>query len=180
MASYSPVVEGDDVIDAYLYGKTIDPKYGLHRLYNSDAGMHTDYVKQKYPNKDIPVYEQEIDNSFFTPVTPTHNQIKWDTPTGSDSSTIFSNGNITGKGVDVGGFMLKSGTRSDGLNVFQAQDIWKYNPGDYLRKWLTVPHKDLRSAATDKLKNTLMLMGLREADVLGTPVITRTPVYKYK
>ena len=42
----------NDVIDAFLYGKEIDPGFGLYRqAMGKDFGTHTDYVARYYPQK---------------------------------------------------------------------------------------------------------------------------------
>lgn len=81
---------------------------------------------------------------------------------------------IIGRGVDAGGHLLRYGKLPNGTPVVQEQDIWKYNPKDYKDKWLKAPDSKVK----DKIKNKLLQLGLREVDILGTPVITRTPVYK--
>ena len=43
----------NDLIDAFLYKKPISPKFGVKKLDTKDYGVHTDYVKKYYPDKDI-------------------------------------------------------------------------------------------------------------------------------
>lgn len=168
-----PAIAGaDDIIDAFLYKKDIDPRFGLHRIYGADAGMHTPYVSKNYPNKDIPVYEQAANRRMWAPVTSNKRGIQWDNPVGTDENDVFVNPELLGKGVDVGGYLMRRGVLN-GKPVYQAQDIWKFNPEDYMKKWLT---NNPNPSFTDKLKSILMRMGLRETDVLGTPILTRTPV----
>lgn len=166
------IIDANDVVDAFLYKKDIDPRFGLHRIYGADAGMHTSYVSKNYPNKDIPVYEQDANPVLWAPVTSNKRGIQWDNPVGTDRGDVFSNPKLLGRGVDVGGYLMRRGV----LNrkpVYQAQDIWKFNPEDYSKKWLR-DHSN--PSFTDKLKNAFMRMALRETDVLGTPILTRTPV----
>ena len=50
---FQKAAKGNDMIDAYLYNKTINPSYGVKKI-NVDYGPHENYVRKIYPYKDIP------------------------------------------------------------------------------------------------------------------------------
>ena len=51
------------------------------------------------------------------------------------------------------------------------QDIWKFKPKEYMKKWLD-NNKDVD---VPLWKKALMRSGLEVTDRVGTPVIVRTP-----
>lgn len=51
---FQKAAKGNDMIDAYLYNKTINPSYGVKKI-NVDYGPHENYIRKIYPYKDIPV-----------------------------------------------------------------------------------------------------------------------------
>lgn len=83
-----------------------------------------------------------------------------------------------GYAVDAAGHLKREGHLFTDryIKLNQVQDIWKFNPNDYLKKWNR--HIDIKS----KLENYIINKGLHEIDRLGTPVITKTdwfePSYK--
>ena len=62
---FQKAAKGNDMIDAYLYNKTINPSYGVKKI-NVDYGPHENYIRKIYPYKDIPVYENTETLDFFT------------------------------------------------------------------------------------------------------------------
>ena len=62
---FQKAAKGNDMIDAYLYNKTINPSYGVRKI-NVDYGPHENYIRKIYPYKDIPVYENTETLDFFT------------------------------------------------------------------------------------------------------------------
>lgn len=156
--------ERPDMIDAFLYGKTIDSSFGVRRLSIGDNfGPHTQYVAEKYASKahDIPVYE-----------VATPDGIDVATPVGDWKGVdkgLFDTG--TGDFLNVAGHIGTKGTTADGTSVIQRQDIWKFNPDEYFNRWLqnTRPYEEM----SPRLKKAAQ-WGLKEVDRLGTPVITRT------
>ena len=71
----------NDVIDAFLYKKEIDPGFGLYRkATGKDFGTHTDYVAKNYSDKakDIQVYSTSR-------TEPSPNKIKVNGSKGVDS-----------------------------------------------------------------------------------------------
>lgn len=159
---FQRTVKGNDMIDAYLYNKTINPSYGVKKI-NIDYGPHEDYIRKVYPYKDIPVYENTETIDFFTK-KPLKKAINITNTTQWKSAN--NNLDFGDKGVDAAGHLVQEGM-SNGKKVYRAQDIWKFNPDEYKKKWSSF---DLDSKA---------MLGLKILDKLGTPVITRTPwLYK--
>ena len=156
--------ERPDMIDAFLYGKTIDPSFGVRRIsIGENFGPHTQYVAEKYASKahDIPVYEVATPDGIdvATPVG------EWK---GVDKG-LFDTG--TGDFINVAGHIGTKGNTADGTSVIQRQDIWKFNPDEYQNRWLqnTRPYEEM----SPRLKKAAQ-WGRKEVDRLGTPVITRT------
>ena len=61
---FQKAAKGNDMIDAYLYNKTINPSYGVKKI-NIDYGPHENYIRKIYPYKNIPVYENTETLDFF-------------------------------------------------------------------------------------------------------------------
>lgn len=59
---FQKAAKGNDMIDAYLYNKTINPSYGVKKI----NVAHENYIRKIYPYKDIPVYENTETLDFFT------------------------------------------------------------------------------------------------------------------
>lgn len=104
---FQKAAKGNDMIDAYLYSKTINPSYGVKKI-NVDYGPHENYIRKIYPYKDIPVYENTETLDFFT------------------KKPIQKASNVTNKTPWKG---------ANGKKVYRAQDIWKFNPDEYKQKW---------------------------------------------
>lgn len=155
---FQKAAKGNDMIDAYLYNKTINPSYGVKKI-NVDYGPHENYIRKIYPYKDIPVYENTETLDFFTkkPMQKASNVTNKTHQKGANNNLDFGD-----RGVDAAGHLVQEGT-SNGKEVYRAQDIWKFNPNEYKQKWSSY---DLDSKA---------MLGLKILDKLGTPVIVRTP-----
>lgn len=155
---FQKAAKGNDIIDAYLYNKTINPSYGVKKI-NVDYGPHENYIRKIYPYKDIPVYENTETLDFFTkkPMQKASNITNKTPWKGANNNLDFGD-----SGVDAAGHLVQEGT-SNGKKVYRAQDIWKFNPDEYKQKWSSY---DLDSKA---------VLGLKILDKLGTPVIVRTP-----
>lgn len=153
----------NDLIDAFLYKKPISPKYGMKKLDTKDYGVHTDYVKKYYPDKDIQVYETLPDVSTVPikdiPEVPTIKRVQ-----GSEDDQLF----ITQEGwvPDVAGHLEEYSYDLTGHNMVRGQDIWKFNPSEYMARW--------GSNISSKPIKLVYKLGLKAVDNLGTPVITRT------
>lgn len=167
-----PNIYGNDIIDAFLYGKEIDPRYGVTLVSKGnkeDFGIHKDYIAEKYSDKakDIPVYEAVPFRRSSPIIDPKDVKI-----TRIDGAHGFLN-SATYKPIDLGGHQVLSG-KYTGLNypsiddVTMQQDIWKFNPDDYMNKWT----KSMQG--TGSTKKALLKAGLTAVDSYGTPVITRT------
>lgn len=155
---FQKAAKGNDMIDAYLYNKIINPSYGVKKV-RTEYGPHEDYIRVTYPYKDIPVYENTETIDFYTnkplkEATNVTNKTAWK---GTNNNLDFGD-----RGVDAAGHLVQEGM-SNGKKVYRAQDIWKFNPDEYKKKWSSF---DLDSKA---------ILGLKILDKLGTPVITRTP-----
>ena len=158
------MTERNDIIDAFLYGKDIDPSFGVKKIaVGENFGPHTDYVRTNYLSKarDIPVYEMNTPDGIDI-ATPEGN---WK----SVENGLFDGGN--GDFLNVAGHIGIKGKTPDGSSVIQRQDIWKFNPDDYFERWLKNkrPYEDQPS-----LLKKATSWGLKEVDRLGTPVISRT------
>ncbi len=98
------------MIDAYLYGKTIDPVYEVKKV-EPDYGVHADYISKNYPDKDIPVYEMtEMTGTPSSEVTSTGKYV-----TRRDTYAKEINDNVTGNySPNVAGHRVEEGYLPDG------------------------------------------------------------------
>jgi hypothetical protein len=113
---------------AFLYGKEIDPEFGLYRkATGKDFGEHADYVAKNYSGKakDIQVYST-------SKASPSSNKIKVNGSKGVDSE-IETAKNV---GFDAAGHRQVYGTDASGNQYTMEQDIWKFKPKEYMKKWL--------------------------------------------
>lgn len=163
--SYLPLE--NDLIDAFLYKKPISPKFGVRKLDTKDYGGHTDYIKKNYPNKDIQIYETQPSPGWPTypeediPEVPTILGVRG----GEDTETdLFET--IAGFEPNVAGHQIEYSYSLSGDPIQRRQDIWKFNPNDYIARW----GLDWNGTA----ERSLSKLGLKLVDHLGTPVITRT------
>ena len=153
----------NDVIDAFLYKKEIDPGFGLYRkATGKDFGTHTDYVAKNYSDKakDIQVYSTSR-------TEPSPNKIKVNDSKGVDS-LIETGENV---GFDAAGHRQIYGTDASGKQYTMEQDIWKFKPKEYMKKWLD----NNEDVPIPLWKKALLRTGLEATDYVGTPVIVRTP-----
>ena len=158
-----PYTGGNDIIDTFLYQKTIDPKYGVRRI-NSDYGIHTDYVNKWYPNKKVQVYE--VQNNSGIPEAEVTNKCSWlpSTEFSKDFGTNYDNV------LNAAGHLKQTGVYNNS-KVIRRQDIWKFNPTEYKQRWF----ENKRLYTDEPLwKKKLLDIGLRYVDNIGTPVITKT------
>lgn len=147
---------GNDLIDAFLYGKEIDPQYGMTlKSVGKDFGTHTNYVAEKYPSKakNIKVYQTQPDKiQRNIQVTRTKD---------AEGSIETS----TGQYYDAGGHQKIYGVDNAGNEYVRHQDIWKFNPEDYMKKW---------APTLSWWKKPIYRYGLKTVDDYGTPVIARS------
>ena len=103
----------NDVLDAYFYGKEIDPKFGFRRISKGnkeDFGTHKSYVEKNYSGKseDIPVYEQELSGSYKV---PSENKINITKDVSAEDD--FINYRLEGSGLDAAGHRRVLGVDAD-------------------------------------------------------------------
>lgn len=153
----------DDVIDAFLYGKEIDSGFGLYKkAQGKDFGTHTDYVADNYSGKakNIQVYGTSKTEPMSGKVRTTGSQ--------GVTSMIDTDVNV---GYDAAGHRLFEGVDAAGTRYTMEQDIWKFKPKEYMKKWLNSDDDHY----TPLWQKALMRVGLEATDRAGTPVIVRTP-----
>lgn len=150
----------NDMIDAFLYGRDIS---GLNKIaVGKEFGVHAPYINRYYRSKanNIPVYETITKDKQLQPY---HIMDDWHGET--QSYNHISPFDVTDGSIpDVGGYLEKTGLTEDGISIAKGQDIWKFNPNDFLKRY--------EVTANNKFLN---FVGLHEVDRLGTPVIVRTP-----
>ena len=160
----------NDLIDAFLYKKTISPKFGVKNTGSKDYGIHTDYVKKYYPDKDIQVYETSTSDLIEAvptenvPKTPVIKEVK-----GNESENLFATHEDWTP--NVAGHLEEHSYDLTGRNMIRGQDIWKFNPGEYMKKWLEGRNS---FGSYNKLGELVAKLGLKTVNNLGTPVIIRT------
>ena len=178
-------IDADDMIDAFLYQKKIDPKYQLQQIFPGDYGIHTDYVKKYYPNKKIQQY-QTIPEKWDSDIVVNDSEV---TPLGEEPHTNGFLYNTAAGSPNVAGNRLRVGVTKDGKLAVSGQDIWKFNKEQYRKKWIekqggaisnyeNVPKVIRRILPTKlfyKTYNKILDFGLGEVDRLGTPIIIKTP-----
>lgn len=151
-----------DVIDAYLYGKQMDPRFGFQlKSKGKDFGIHSDYVAEKYPlkAKNIQVYETSETN-------PLADKIK---VRNTEKTEGFINN------YDAAGHKLIYGEDEAGNLYTMEQDIWKFNPKDYIKKWFDNEYH----VPVPLWKKALLRSGLEVVDRAGTPLIVKSPWRRY-
>ena len=160
----------NDLIDAFLYKKTISPKFGVKNTGSKDYGIHTDYVKKYYPDKDIQVYETSTSDLIEAvpienvPKAPVIKEVK-----GNESENLFATHEDWTP--NVAGHLEEHSYDLTGRNMIRGQDIWKFNPDEYMKKWLKERNF---FGSYNKLGELVAKLGLKTVNNLGTPVIIRT------
>ena len=178
-------INADDMIDAFLYQKKIDPKYQLQQIFPDDYGIHTDYVKKYYPNKKIQQY-QTIPEKWDSDIVVNDSDV---TPIGDEPHKNCFLYNTAVGSPNVAGNRLRVGVTKDGKLAVSGQDIWKFNKDQYRKSWIeklgggTINYEDvpkvIRRILPPKLfyktYNKILDFGLGEVDRLGNPIIIKTP-----
>lgn len=160
------MIEGNDLIDAYLYGKPLDPSLAV-RLSPDSPNPFVDYIARHYPGKDIPMYQLKSDFGMgFKEAEAVTNPSNWEGAIEHSGTNPFT---FYRKGLDVGGHIEQQGVTEGGQTAIRGADIWKFNPKDYIKKWL----ENLNNKG--KKVPYYLRFGLNEVDKAGTPVITTTP-----
>lgn len=164
--------EVNDIIDAYLYGKPIDEDvYNLKKVAQGENfGVHTDYINKNYSSKrkKIPVYEAKgtLKNfELYDELPKDYIPQSWE---GAEHG--FYTGTTD---LNVGGHLMQVANHSRGTKypMVRKQDIWKFNPKDYYKKWI---EDDIDFDRYSPLQKALIYGGLKLVDAAGTPVVTRT------
>lgn len=153
----------NDIIDAVLYGKTIDPGYGMTKISTGkDFGFHIDHVKEVYPDKlkNIQVYELNTPNPVPEIVVS-----KRGVPHGAKENSKFFR-TIEGPVIDAGGYVEQSGLIGT-VPVVKAEDIWGFNPKRYLTKYF-----DMNNNYTNG-NHYLQKLGVNRVYKHVTPIISK-------
>ena len=148
-----------DIIDAYLYGKVIDPKIATLSTTNAGRSFFKNYILNNYPNKKIKSYTVQGDVDPKS-IVKTSN---WDGRRGTFAEEFRTNDNNAT--INVAGHRFQNGWIDPSSLFPQAQrgfDIWKFNPVDYQKGW-------------NVGNNYLEHRGIELIDKAGTPIIFEQP-----
>ena len=161
------ITERNDIIDAFLYNKKIDPSFGLVEVSKGKGfGPHTRYVAENYADKvnSIPVYEF---NNIDHPVSSTElvSISPWE---GAERGLFTSNYDDF---LNAAGHLKQQGVTTDGMRAVRRQDIWKFNPKEYMSKWV---ENERAYQEASPFTRAIINLGINKLDKLGTPIITKT------
>ena len=168
---YTPIMSNkNDMIDAFLYNKTIDPSFGLIKTgHGENFGAHSKYVSDTYPNKANKIQVYEFDNDKAIPTMEIKKVNQWEDAPRGESFYDFSKDNNTNI-LNVGGHWKQTGTTNNGLSVVRREDIWKFQPDEYAKYWFNLRGYQESSPLT----KWILRHGVKNVDKFGTPVITKT------
>lgn len=182
-----------DLIDAYLYGDVIDPRFLKLIDKGKNFGIHTDYINKYYKGKakNIPVYEGGLGDDglgeFGDPlsaISPVNN---------IDYKTAVIKGAhgeirslVPEHPINTAGHLIAQDAQGNRI----SQDIWKFNPDEYTNKWLgdsnyKIGIKDIvkdPGIIKDYVRYHLAEVpkyGLKIVNDIGTPVVIRSKPFKY-
>lgn len=159
----APPEYGYDAIRAYLYK---EPLYPFKQVKGKDYGILDTYVRDNYSNKDIKIFETK-GAPYGEQVAPGEPKLLSVKPYHGTIET-----NIEGKGkflFDAAGHNKEFGDYN-GRTFIREQDIWKFNPKDFMKRWT--------DEFTPSPKKFVTKYGLDLVDYHGTPFIVRTPWYQ--
>lgn len=173
----------DDLIDAVLYGKRIDPKLGLTYIGTGpeNYGLHKGYVAKYYPNKKIPVYEVTTPGQRYAtlktvPEDRMDTMVSFykDIPLENEFGVVDDQGRHIG--INVAGHRgeLYQSAIDPTQIIEREQDIWKFHPDQFKKRWWANKNSFFTKRGLLKLGNNL---GLHLIHQVETPVITRTKWY---
>ena len=148
-----------DIIDAYLYGTTIDPKIATLSTNNAGRQFFDNYILRNYPNKNIKSYTVKGDVDPKTIMKTS----EWEGRSDTFAEEFRTNDNKAA--INVAGHNYQSGWTDPSSRFPQVQrgfDIWKFNPEEYHNKW-------------NVGNNYLESRGLELVDKAGTPIIFEQP-----
>lgn len=152
---------GYDAVRTYLYGEPLKP---FKVPSDQSLGVHAKYVADNYPSKNIKVYEtitahpssvnptstgSEEAAGYLTTMEPLKDSFKW-------------------YDFDAAGHMIENGAIGNDRFI-REQDIWKFNSGDYMKRW---------GDEHGGLKRFMTKWALDVVDHHGNPFIVRTPWMK--
>ena len=158
---------GYDAIRTYLYK---EPLYPFKKTADNDLGIHAEYVAKKYPHKEISVYESELPlgkgqyRPSSEPITTKVEGVTGNIETMSPKEDFIGEHKWP---FNASGHQKQYGVLN-GDEFVREQDIWKFNPDEYMERWIS--HLNVSNA-----KKHLLRWGLNVVDYHGTPFITRTP-----
>ena len=164
----------NDYIDAFLYGKEVDPRFGVRRVPNAeDYDGYLSYLDKNYPTKkqNVVTYETTIPSNMERAPEP----VMFNTHPMEGNFRLNDDYEL-----DAGGNILKIG---HGGQASQT-DIFKFKPKDYKRyDDITEEARLARRGHPEVLRNKDLLQrraifrkyGLQLLDDFGNPIITRIP-----
>lgn len=171
------LAEGD-YVDLFL-GR--DKKYPWREVKTNDFGVHNDYINKYYPNKKGNIRTFLMDSSD-QPIEKLvrKEQLNFITEDFKGNLTRGMDSRIRGSlgEVDAAGHLQQIVNKGDDFITLQQQDIWKYNPKDYMERW----HKSQleNPKLSDKITRMIQQSGLKLLDRVGTPIITKGRPLMYK
>lgn len=166
--------ESDDFVDAYVKGATPYESAGVIRVGSEDPGRlgrYSRYIKENYPDRDIPTYQAHrdtLDANLVRYLDKASTELETSTfganadkgsyqeafPFGSDDNRGF---------FDAAGYNIELVKGPDGKIYGRKSDMYDFLPSDFNIKW-----------AEDR-----QLHGLVESvDSMGHPFIFRTPWFE--
>lgn len=165
-------IEGNDVIDAILYGKAVNPKFGLKLTKDRDFGNLKDYINQNYKLKKDNIKIYNIINN-----AKKHLGYKEYSPDFIRTGKVSSSKGILdepfqinrGLTYDAGGYNYITGTY-EGIPYGYGEDIYKFNPKDYIS----------RNKGSEGINSLFSKFGLGLVDHYTTPIIVRGMMRKGK
>ena len=180
----------NDIIDAFLYKKDIDPYFGLEKVAKGkDFGIHEGYVYENYPGKakNIKVYDTNVPESEY--YQKTSEKIIPKEIEGTEGSFQTIGPDNQQHDFNAAGHLIQKGVTESGKEANMHQDIWKFNYKDYWKKWIEKYLEDVKGSEyqqhlrkqhpikykiKDNFDKLLLKQGLKTVDYLGTPIIVRT------
>jgi len=166
-----------DYVDIFLgRNKPTD----FREIKTNDFGIHNDYINKNYPTKKNNIRTFSTSSSDEPSIKPVR-QVNIDSRKKDFNPTTgirSMEGEIIGDlgGVDAGGHLEYIVNQGDNFITTQKQDIWKYNPKDYMNKW---ERNSLDSPLKKLLINPIKKAGLNLLDRVGNPIITKGELTKY-
>lgn len=166
--------DGADLIDAALYGKTIDPKTGLVRG-GKTSSVFDDYIAQKYPERAEQIQYYTVSNPVYARVADQDVVKSYDWRSQNIDRGLFTP--AEGMTPNVAGHQAQTGLTIGGKPVYRGADIWKFDPDDYRAKWLNnnEPVQIDRLKVPAKIWKPSLYWGLKRVNNRATPIVIQTP-----